>query len=166
MCVLHATCEPGARWEYPLPPTHSLTLYVRRGPLDVVVGGGKAVRLATYETAFFKVCGGVGVGGMVGREERLLGSLRVVSFPPPLNTHTHHHKKKQQRDAGERLVVQAPATAAGGHKDGADVLVMAGEPLREPILASGPFVESDAQQVGRWVLGVGMWLGSEWGGGS
>lgn len=52
------------------------------------------------------------------------------------------------------MVVQGPATASGGHKDGADFLVMAGEPLREPILASGPFVESDSQQVSGFGFGV------------
>ena len=65
MSVLHVTCEPGARWRLPLPAQHSLTIYVRRGPLDVVVAkspggkvaGGKdqAVRLTTYEVAFFEV---------------------------------------------------------------------------------------------------------------
>ncbi len=53
--VLHVTCAPGARWTFPLPASHSLTLYVRRGPLDVVVGEGTAARIATYETGFFQV---------------------------------------------------------------------------------------------------------------
>jgi hypothetical protein len=55
MSVLHVSCGPGARWEYPLPASQSLTLYVRRGPLDVVMGAGRAVRLKTYETAFCNV---------------------------------------------------------------------------------------------------------------
>lgn len=46
-------------------------------------------------------------------------------------------------------MVQAPPAAAGGHTDGADFLLMAGEPLREPILASGPFVESDSMELQR-----------------
>jgi quercetin 2,3-dioxygenase len=65
MNVLHVTLEPGARWELPLPPSHSLTLYVRRGPLDVVVREGTAVRLRPYETAFFQV-------GEKGKEERAM----------------------------------------------------------------------------------------------
>lgn len=55
MSVLHVTCAAGARWEFPLPASHSLTLYVRRGPVDVMTGAGKAVRLKMYETAFCKV---------------------------------------------------------------------------------------------------------------
>lgn len=46
--------------------------------------------------------------------------------------------------------MQGPATAAGGHKDGADFLLMAGEPLGEPIVASGPFVESGQREVSVW----------------
>jgi hypothetical protein len=48
---------------------------------------------------------------------------------------------------GDRLVVQSPSAAAGGHKEGADFLLMTGEPLLEPILASGPFVESDSMEL-------------------
>jgi redox-sensitive bicupin YhaK (pirin superfamily) len=75
------------------------------------------------------------------------------------NKHIHTHTLTNKQRAGERLVVQGPAVgAAGGHKDGADFLLMAGEPLREPILASGPFVESDAREVSGWVQREGAWF--------
>lgn len=89
MSVLHVTCAPGARWEYPLPASHSLTLYIRRGPMDVVTGAGKAVRLRTYETAFCKVPWVVGwMGGWMGGSVALLGiGLDPCRYAHPIYAH-------------------------------------------------------------------------------
>lgn len=69
----------------------------------------------------------------------------AVSLGGHISNIPNTHNTKQRE--GDRLVVKGPAVGAGGHQRGADFLLMAGEPLREPILASGPFVESDSREV-------------------
>lgn len=122
MSVLHCTCEPGARWEYSLPAEHSLTLYARRGPLDVVVGGGRAVRLRTFETAFFKVlgvcvCGHLGGGGVTER----VGESSCVVAVPPKSIHTHvrqRHTTHSGTTAGTSWWCRARPRARGVTRKG------------------------------------------------
>jgi len=110
LTVLHVSMDAGSSWAFPLPSHHTCHIYLRKGPLDVLVdaGGGREggkpsfVRVETHETAFMK-------------------------------------------EGGELLQIHSPVDGKGG----SDFLLLAGEPLREPVAASGPWVFNEASEANR-----------------
>lgn len=122
--VLHVSMDAGSSWAFPVAASHTLHVYVRKGPVDILVGAGE------------------------GRGENKEGASREKRSPRFVRVETHETAFTHK--GGELLQVHCPPVGAGGGRGGeGDFLVLAGEPLGEPVAASGPWVFNDAADAQR-----------------
>lgn len=130
LCVLHVSCTgQGAALRIPAETGDSAILYMRKGKLEIKQSGRSSVVAEPFQTVFFQVRG---VSGLV------VSTAAALCWAHG-ERHVFTSSYMQPEGEGD-LDLQ-------GLEGPADFLLLMGQPLGEPVVAEGPFVFADREEV-------------------